>query len=44
MQTNELAALPPPELQDRIRELLRANPEFAEAVCIYFVIVKHSQS
>ncbi|KAJ9592635.1 hypothetical protein L9F63_015690, partial [Diploptera punctata] len=31
MQTNELAALSPPELQDRIRELLRANPEFAEA-------------
>ncbi|PSN35870.1 Anaphase-promoting complex subunit 5 [Blattella germanica] len=31
IQTNELAALPPPELQDRIRELLRANPEYAEA-------------
>jgi anaphase-promoting complex subunit 5 len=36
MQTNEMAALSPPELQERIRELLRANPEYAEAVCVYF--------
>lgn len=31
MQTNEMAALSPPELQERIKELLRANPEYAEA-------------
>ncbi|PNF24685.1 hypothetical protein B7P43_G17552 [Cryptotermes secundus] len=31
MQTNEMAALSPPELQERIRELLQANPEYAEA-------------
>jgi hypothetical protein len=36
MQTNEMAALSPPELQERIRELLQTNPEYAEAVCIYF--------
>lgn len=31
LQTNEMAALSPPELQERIRELLQANPEYAEA-------------
>jgi hypothetical protein len=37
MQTNEMAALSPPELQERIKELLRANPEYAEAVCFHFL-------
>jgi anaphase-promoting complex subunit 5 len=36
MHTNEMAALSPPELQERIRELLQANPEYAEAVSICF--------
>jgi hypothetical protein len=36
MQTHEMAALSPPELQERIKELLRANPEYAEAVCVHF--------
>jgi len=39
MQTNEMAALSPPELQERIKELLRANPEYAEAVCVHFSIL-----
>lgn len=39
MQTNEMAALSPPELQERIKELLQANPEYAEAVCFHFFII-----
>ncbi|GLG92673.1 Anaphase-promoting complex subunit 5 [Gryllus bimaculatus] len=31
IQSNEMAALSPPHLQDKIKDLLQANPEYAEA-------------
>lgn len=32
LQNNENLALPPPKLQDKIRDILQANPDYAEAV------------
>ena len=32
LQNNESLALPPPKLQEKIRDILRANPDYAEAV------------
>lgn len=34
LQNNESAALDPPVLQEKIRQLLKANPEHAEAVIL----------
>lgn len=34
LQFNENAALSPPELQEKIRQLVRQNPDLAEAVSI----------
>lgn len=40
LQNNENSALSPPELQDKVRKVLLANPEHAEAVSLYMVCIK----
>lgn len=39
LQNNESAALPPPRLQDVIRQVLQANPDHYEAVSSIFSIL-----
>lgn len=39
LQNNESAALPPPRLQDVIRQVLQANPDHYEAVSSTFSIL-----